>query len=55
MQRVAIVGDGPAALSTAEKAHRRRHVCGPRLRQPTEQPEDWATVTRRAQLAPVCF
>ncbi|MCG7247963.1 hypothetical protein MHK03_08490 [Corynebacterium simulans] len=30
-------------------------VCGPRLRQPTEQPEDWATVTRRAQLAPVCL
>ena len=25
------------------------------LYRPTEQPEDWATVTRRAQLAPVCF
>ncbi|HCG2962248.1 TPA: methylenetetrahydrofolate--tRNA-(uracil-5-)-methyltransferase [Corynebacterium striatum] len=119
MQRVAIVGDGPAALSTAERLIgsgmcvdlicakpapfgllRRfaglagaRHEAAtspcpagttPRLRlfgnvrvgtgpkaditargvaftsweglcQPIEQPEDWATVTRRAQLAPVCF
>lgn len=115
MQRVAIVGDGPAALSTAERLIGAGMcvdlVCAkpagtaPRLRlfgnvrvgegreaditarelsqlaahcdrrllplelaargvaftsweglyRPTEQPEDWATVTRRAQLAPVCF
>lgn len=55
MQRVAIVGDGPAALSTAERLIGAGMCVDLVCAKPTDQPEDWATVTRRAQLAPVCF